>query len=384
MSQITFIIFYFGKFPWYYDLFLKSCKANEGYHFVIFSDNFSVEKTEKNITEVPFSISAFNLLASKKLGFDISIKNGTKICDLRPAFGLIFEDYIRDSEFWGYSDIDLVLGKLSTFLTKDVVQTFDFISVSRYYPSGYFAIARNNEKMKFLFTESNSYQATFQAKTNLLFEECGGYYTEVMQGINILDTACPHETIHHVLEKNKTEIKILFKQLAEEEMSAPVRVNDSRVTRGEDEFILFHFTKWKKNLFVNESTIRVPKKDVKIFKYSIQADSWLGNLAGRSYDFLCLCKMRMSLFIDSMSPVVVSQLLKAGHYTYMIFSIEVIHEDTQTVLIYDDVKYTIASSVIFPGLYFVPKADLYVKPMGGNLLVIYPEGDTVQFSKGQT
>ena len=50
----------------------------------------------------------------------------------------------------------------------------------------------------------------FLREENTLFEECGGAYSEVCNGINILDSSCKYETFHHVLEKNKNDFKILM------------------------------------------------------------------------------------------------------------------------------------------------------------------------------
>ena len=38
-TKVTFIICYFGKFPSYIDLFLRSCSINTNYNWLIFTDN---------------------------------------------------------------------------------------------------------------------------------------------------------------------------------------------------------------------------------------------------------------------------------------------------------------------------------------------------------
>ena len=42
-SKVTFIIPYFGKLPNYFDLFLKSCKYNGGYRWIVFTDDKTIQ-----------------------------------------------------------------------------------------------------------------------------------------------------------------------------------------------------------------------------------------------------------------------------------------------------------------------------------------------------
>lgn len=38
-NKVCFVVPYFGKFPSYFDLFLKSCKYNEDFNWIIFTDD---------------------------------------------------------------------------------------------------------------------------------------------------------------------------------------------------------------------------------------------------------------------------------------------------------------------------------------------------------
>lgn len=249
MKSICIIVFYFGKYPWYHNYFIDSCKRNQSIDFLFFTDNVSCEIQEENIKFVPFSIDGFNHLASKKLGFKINVLNGLKICDLRPAFGVIFNDFIKKYDYWGYSDTDIIYGNLRNFLGDNIL-TYDYISVRDDYPSGYFSILKNNNKVNSLFTLSEDYKELFLRKKNTLFEECGGAYSEVCNGINILDSSCKYETFHHVLERNKNEFKILFELFSIEGNVGEIKVmNDKLVFMNKFEIMMYHLTSYKTNLF---------------------------------------------------------------------------------------------------------------------------------------
>ncbi len=249
MKSICIIVFYFGKYPWYHNYFIDSCKRNQSIDFLFFTDNVSSEIQDENIKFIPFSINSFNLLASEKLGFNVNVLNGLKICDFRPSFGIIFNDFIINYEYWGYSDTDIIYGNLRSFLDEDIL-TYDYISVRDDYPSGYFSIFKNESRINLLYTLSKDYKELFLREENTLFEECGGAYSEVCNGINILDSSCKYETFHHVLEKNKENLKILLELFSIEGNLGGIKVmNEKLVFMKKFEIMMYHLTSYKTNLY---------------------------------------------------------------------------------------------------------------------------------------
>ena len=152
----------------------------------------------------------FNSLAAQKLNLDIQISSAYKICDFKPAFGVIFQDQISGYDFWGVCDIDLVFGRIREFMTEELLDNFDVISVKDSFPSGYFLLFRNNSIINYLFEKSKDYKFIFTSNDNYCFDECGGAYDEVISGINILDVPTETESIHHVLVKEQNNIRVHF------------------------------------------------------------------------------------------------------------------------------------------------------------------------------
>ena len=100
MKSICLISVFFGPFPWYLNYFLHTCKNNPSIQFLIFSDKSKNDlEFPENVTLINISPDQFNELASNKLDFLIKITNPYKICDLKPAFGLFFEDYLKEFDF---------------------------------------------------------------------------------------------------------------------------------------------------------------------------------------------------------------------------------------------------------------------------------------------
>ena len=103
---------------------------------------------------------------------DIEIKRPYKLCDFRPAYGLIFEEYLKNYDFWGHCDIDQIFGNIKNFVTEEVLNKYDKIN-----KNGHFVLYRNTLRMNNLFKEKGSlfdYVDVFKSNENFAFDEYTG------------------------------------------------------------------------------------------------------------------------------------------------------------------------------------------------------------------
>ncbi len=142
--KIIIIVPYFGKTPGWIDYFIKSCSYNPEINWLLFSDIIIKSWLPKNVHLEKADIEDFNKLATSKLNLPINIINLYKLCDFKPAFGHIFYDYIRDFDFWGYCDLDLIFGKISNFIKEFHFKNFDIITTRKEYMAGHFTLYKNN------------------------------------------------------------------------------------------------------------------------------------------------------------------------------------------------------------------------------------------------
>jgi len=147
-NRITFICPYFGKLPEdYFQLWLNSCEVNEFCEWLIFTDDCTNYEYPPNITPIYLEFDEFRELIQKKFSFSIALDNPYKLCDYKPLYGYIFEEKIRDSEFWGYCDIsDCIFGNLKKFLTSEILEQYDKINYL-----GHMTIYRNDYRLNRLF-----------------------------------------------------------------------------------------------------------------------------------------------------------------------------------------------------------------------------------------
>lgn len=130
---------YFGKWPDWFGLYLESCRWNPEFNWLFFTDCGVPNNVPCNVRFVQVSLSEYLARASKQLGFTIAWKKPYKLCDLRPAFGLIHYEELAGYDCFGFGDIDVIYGRLSVFLTNEVLNHV-CISTHKNRLSGHFAL----------------------------------------------------------------------------------------------------------------------------------------------------------------------------------------------------------------------------------------------------
>lgn len=178
-NRIAVIVTWFGQLPQYFPAWLKSAECNPTIDFYCFFDHLFSTKA-KNIYLIETTMEREVERIEKETREKIQIDNSYKFCDLRAFFGITYQKYIKNYDFWGYCDIDMVFGNLRHFLTDSVLNKYD-----RFYEWGYLSIFRNNDQM------------------NHLIEMDGGIYTkdEIFRG-KAKCTPEEHYGLHRISKKN--------------------------------------------------------------------------------------------------------------------------------------------------------------------------------------
>jgi hypothetical protein len=154
--------------------FFKSCAANPSLNFLILTDATDEDLNDiSNVTNVQFNLADFNALATEKLGIQIALLNGFKVCDLRPAYGVIFQEYIIGHEYWGFRDFDIILGDTEPFLRNVYQDEIDVFSTKQEWNSGSFSMYKNYQRVNSLFSQTNHWKHIFTNMDYFGFDECG-------------------------------------------------------------------------------------------------------------------------------------------------------------------------------------------------------------------
>ena len=170
MKKLVFIIPYFGRFNNYFQLFLNSCAQNIDIDWIIFTDDKRDFIYSSNIKVIYISFYEMKNFINKKMGFKVAMSKAYKLCDLKPAYGYLFEEYIKGYKAWGHCDTDLLFGKISNFVTEEDLRIYDKIGIL-----GHCTIYRNTEKINRMFKMPlngiKRYEEVFKSRRGYSFDE---------------------------------------------------------------------------------------------------------------------------------------------------------------------------------------------------------------------
>ena len=164
MNKICIIGVYFGKLPAYFELFLKSCRFNRTIDFYIFTDNV-YQKNDDNIFFVKITLDEMKKRASNYVGFNVALDKPYKCCDYRPIYGMIFADFVKNYDYVGHCDFDVIFGDLQGFFDKYELYKYDkfltrgHLSLYRNKPEVWerYSIESGHENYKDIFTHNRSF-----------------------------------------------------------------------------------------------------------------------------------------------------------------------------------------------------------------------------------
>ena len=174
MKKCCFIIPYFGKLPNYFPIFLKTCQSNyKNYDWLIFTDDEEKYILPSNVKILKMTFDDLKSFIQKKFNFKICLETPYKLCDYKPAYGYIFEEYLSKYKFWGHCDLDIILGKLDDFLTEELLEKYD-----KLFCLGHMILYRNTYENNRVFMKKYKgeyiYIKSFTTNKITIFDETHG------------------------------------------------------------------------------------------------------------------------------------------------------------------------------------------------------------------
>ena len=169
MKTVVIIFPYFGILPVQYNMWRESALRNTTVDFMFFTDA-DVEPAQ-NIIVHKMTFADFRKLAQKAFDFPIVLDRPYKLCEYKQAYGHILQDYIKEYDFWGFGDLDLVYGDIRAFIT-DSVLTHKFLL-----GWGHLTLMRNDKDVNTYFMKQingyQSYKDAFTTSKIVFFDEYG-------------------------------------------------------------------------------------------------------------------------------------------------------------------------------------------------------------------
>lgn len=178
LNKIAIICPYFGTFPNNIELTFRSMAKNNWIDWLIFTDNENYVGVYDNIFIISYTFANMQELVMSKIG--TTLLYPYKICDYKPTFGFLFEEYLKEYDFWGYCDLDVIFGNLKIVLSDNNLNQYDKIL-----DQGHLSIYRNIKEINMAFMGSASVPVNYKRILNsIAIEVFDETYDANHRGIN--------------------------------------------------------------------------------------------------------------------------------------------------------------------------------------------------------
>ena len=171
LSKICIVIPYFGKWPFWINFFLASCRENATVNWLIYTDCGVPESLPSNVKLIDISYKKYCALVSTMLGINFKPTNPYKLCDIKPALGLIHESELADFDFWAFGDLDLVYGNLRKYYTEQRLDEKEVFSTHKTRISGHLCLLRNTAELRNAFKKISDWELKFIHQEHLALDE---------------------------------------------------------------------------------------------------------------------------------------------------------------------------------------------------------------------
>lgn len=168
---IAFVATYFGRWPIWFPAFLKSCEYNPTIDWILITDCEYEGAVPANVHMHRSSLMQVQVLVSEKLGFNVPMENPRKLCDLKPLYGLMFEDLLVSHDFWGFCDIDVIWGNIRKFWGWRLLAENDIITTRRSQIAGHMCLLKNNGEIRRICTGHPDFREIMLDSDYRVFDE---------------------------------------------------------------------------------------------------------------------------------------------------------------------------------------------------------------------
>lgn len=176
--KIKIIIPYFGKLHPLFDIYRLGITHNKCFDFMIITDQNLDDLKIKNLKVINQNFFELKEKIKKRLG--VYPKDPYKLCDFKPLYGSIFKKYLIGYDYWGYSDIDMILGDLEPIRNIISKNKYDKIL-----DLGHLSFYRNKKSVNNFYKKTNKiyrqYKYLLSSKRIWVTDES---YSNIIYGVN--------------------------------------------------------------------------------------------------------------------------------------------------------------------------------------------------------
>ena len=154
---------------------MKSVEQNSTVDFLLVTDDKTPRDYPKNLIVKYMTFKELQVEMQRLFDFDICLETPYKLCDYKPVYGKLFYDIVKNYDFWGYADIDLIFGDIRHFITEEVLSNYDKIQTA-----GHFTLVPTTQEHVDFYTnvfDTIDYKKVYSSPKNFAFDEWSGMAT---------------------------------------------------------------------------------------------------------------------------------------------------------------------------------------------------------------
>ena len=164
------IIPYFGQFGPWFGLYLHSLARQRTIDLLLLSDT-EPPPLPDNARRVEMTFERLRELANARLPLPVRLERMRNICDLRPAYGIVFEEFTRGYEYWAFGDEDVLYGDVDKMLAPHLDGNVDLVVPARNGKSGHLTIIRNRRRTNELALGDPAYKGVLVSREHWAYDE---------------------------------------------------------------------------------------------------------------------------------------------------------------------------------------------------------------------
>lgn len=171
--KIAIILPYFGRFDSLFPLWLNSCRANADIDWFVFTDDTRTFDYPSNVKVTIMSFEELQKKVQALYDFPIELDTPYRLCNFKPAYGEIFEEYLDGYDAWGYCDNDMIYGRIpkANEITSDTLK----YKIGSF---GHLSYIENTKESRKLYRYNDAYRTVFSTSRPLFFDE--GLFQDIL------------------------------------------------------------------------------------------------------------------------------------------------------------------------------------------------------------
>ncbi len=169
--KLAILIPYFGKWPFWINYFLMSCKWNPTVDWYLFTDCGEPLVRSNNVHIIDMTFDQYVELVSEQLNINFRPDKPYKLCDIKPMLGHIHEAWLKDYSHFAFGDLDVIYGNLRAYYTDQMLEKFKLISTFPKRVSGHLCIMQNTEEMRCLYQSVKGWRRLAESPSHCVFDE---------------------------------------------------------------------------------------------------------------------------------------------------------------------------------------------------------------------